>query len=258
MLTRILTGVVLAPIVVWLFLDGPAWLRSLLLVCGALVCLFELGAMTLAQHRLDRWVLLATGAAPLIGIALRGHDAPLDYALALIGPAIPVLLRPLPIEGASARLYAAWSAVLYITLPIAFALLITQQPAPWLIYVMTVVWAGDTGAYFAGRAFGKHPLHPAVSPKKTIEGAIGGLAGSALGGLGTILLLDLPIGLLPGLGLALLAGAVAQAGDLAESVLKRSAGVKDSGSILPGHGGMLDRIDGLLFALPVCAAVILS
>lgn len=257
MLTRILTGVLLGPLVFWLFIDGPLWLRSVLLVLGALACLFELGAMALTRHRLDRAVLLLTGSAPLVGVALRGHDDPVDYTLALLGPAIPVLLRPLPIEAAASRLHAAWSATLYVSLPLVFAQLLASRPEPWLVYVMTTVWAGDTFAYFAGRAFGRHPLHPLVSPKKTVEGAIGGLVGSGVGGVVTVLLLDLPMGLPEALGLALLAGAVAQVGDLAESLLKRSAGVKDSGALLPGHGGMLDRIDGLLFALPVCAAVIL-
>jgi phosphatidate cytidylyltransferase len=257
MLTRILTGVILGPLVFWLFIDGPFWLRSILLVAAALACLFELGAMALASHRLDRWMLLLTGSAPLIGVALRGHDHPLDYTVALLGPSLPVLLRPLPIETAGPRLYAAWSATLYVALPLVFAQLLASRPEPWLVFVMTTVWAGDTFAYFAGRALGRRPLHPLVSPKKTVEGAIGGLLGSGAGGVLTVILLDLPMELPPALGLALLAGAVAQAGDLAESLLKRSAGIKDSGALLPGHGGMLDRIDGLLFALPVCAAMIL-
>ena len=258
MLTRILTGLVLAPLVVWLFLAGPPWLQAAVLIGGALLCLHELGTMAFPTRAMDRAALLIAGVAPIVGLVARGgHDAPLDYAIALIVPAIAVLLRPQPIEGAGARLLSAWAASVYISLPMAYAVLLAWQPEPWLIYVMSTVWAGDTLAYFAGRAFGKHPLHPAVSPKKTIEGAVGGLVGSAAGGVGTVLVLDLPMGIGPTLGLALLAGLVAQIGDLAESVLKRSSGVKDSGAILPGHGGMLDRIDGVLFALPVCAVALL-
>jgi phosphatidate cytidylyltransferase len=257
MLTRILTGLVLAPLVVWVFLGGPPWLRAAVLIGGALICLHELGGMAFPALRLDRVVLLIAGVAPLVGLVVRGHDGPLDHAVALILPAVAVLLRPLPIEGAGPRLLAAWASVAYISIPMMWAILLAWEPAPWLIYVMATVWAGDTLAYFAGRALGKHPLHPAVSPKKTLEGAVGGLVGSALGGVATVILLELPLGLGATIGLSLVAGLVAQIGDLAESVLKRSAGVKDSGAILPGHGGMLDRIDGVLFALPVCGAVLL-
>ena len=115
----------------------------------------------------------------------------------------------------------------------------------------SIAFLGDTGAYFTGRALGRHKLYPALSPKKTWEGAVGGLASSA--GAAAIAhfwyLPELP--LIPGLILGAAAGAMGQAGDLCESMIKRAHGVKDSGTLLPGHGGMLDRIDALLFAAPV-------
>src|SRR6202044_2759789 len=110
-----------------------------------------------------------------------------------------------------------------------------------------LAWFADTGAYFAGRFLGKHKLYEAVSPKKTVEGAIGGLIASVVWALlGSFFFLR---GMLPvahAIPLALAAGAFGQAGDLAESLLKRSTGVKDSGAIVPGHGGILDRVDALL------------
>jgi phosphatidate cytidylyltransferase len=121
----------------------------------------------------------------------------------------------------------------------------------WILFFLLVVWLGDTGAYYVGRAFGKHKLAPLISPKKTVEGAVGGLLGNVLAAL---------VGkkmFLPGTSLVSLLvlggvmGVVSQLGDLAESALKRGAGVKDSSNLLPGHGGMLDRIDGILFAAPV-------
>jgi len=107
-------------------------------------------------------------------------------------------------------------------------------------------WMSDTGGYFAGRFLGKHKLYEAVSPKKTVEGSLGGLAGGLAGMFLTraVLLPDLPLS--HGIPLALGATALGQAGDLGESVLKRSTGVKDSGAIVPGHGGILDRVDALM------------
>ena len=125
------------------------------------------------------------------------------------------------------------------------------NPAPrglaWLLTIVVITWLSDTGAYLIGRAVGKRPLIPTVSPKKTVEGLIGGLVcASAAGAVATrVFGLGTPIWL--GLALGLLLAAIGVIGDLAESLLKRQAGVKDSGTLIPGHGGMLDRLDALLF-----------
>lgn len=122
---------------------------------------------------------------------------------------------------------------------------------PFLIFFLFLVtWANDTGAYYVGTFWGRHPLAPRISPRKTWEGAIGGLFGSVLAALAcrTWFLDSLSAG--EAIGAGVLIGLAAPLGDLAESILKRSAGVKDSGSILPGHGGLLDRIDSLVFTTP--------
>ena len=118
---------------------------------------------------------------------------------------------------------------------------------------MTIMfaWFADTGGYFAGRFLGKHKLYEAVSPKKTVEGAIGGLAGSVRGAVLAHFWFLPSLELVPGIVLALVAGCLGQAGDLGESLLKRSFGVKDSGAIVPGHGGILDRVDALMLTAAV-------
>jgi len=119
----------------------------------------------------------------------------------------------------------------------------------WVFLTMALAWGSDTSAYFVGRKFGKTKLAPRISPKKTLEGSAGGLAASVLGALAMSSFLP---GLSPidAIALGILAGAAGQAGDLLVSVLKRSSGVKDSGGILPGHGGILDRVDALAFTAP--------
>lgn len=127
-----------------------------------------------------------------------------------------------------------------------------------LLALMVVVWCADSGAYFAGRRFGRHKLSPAVSPGKTWEGFFGGMAASLLAAVLAVVVLGLPsAAALPFIVAAAIAALVSVFGDLSESMFKRMAGVKDSGRILPGHGGMLDRVDSLCAALPVFAMVFL-
>ncbi|MFO0751516.1 MAG: phosphatidate cytidylyltransferase [Myxococcota bacterium] len=257
MLTRIITGLVLAPLVVLLFIAGPDWLKAVVIIVAAGICLAELYAMALPGHALERWVGVALGVG-LLTVLWRSPPGQ-AFGLAAAGLAIPavvVVLRPLPIETAALRLFALWGGLIYIVLPLYAALELALAPDPWMLYVGASVWIGDTAAYFTGRAFGRHKLHPKVSPNKTIEGAIGGLVGSALGGFAMVKILDLPLALAPALLYSVAGGAIAQMGDLAESLIKRSCGVKDSGTLLPGHGGLLDRIDALIVALPFFALVL--
>jgi len=163
--------------------------------------------------------------------------------------------------------------LLYVGATLPFALHLRSFPsgtgegAGWegtflVIFVLLVTWLGDASAYFGGRALGRRKLLPSVSPAKTVEGALAGLLGS-MGGAALSCAFLLPIlggGLPLSVGaaslLGLLIGGVAQLGDLAESLLKREAGVKDSGRILPGHGGVLDRFDAVLFTLPLTYALL--
>jgi phosphatidate cytidylyltransferase len=143
--------------------------------------------------------------------------------------------------------------LLYIPLLLSHAALLRILPAgrDWIFLVLLVVMASDTLAYFVGRKWGRHRLYEAVSPKKTIEGSLAGLFGAVLGAAVSKLWFFTELSSVDVLLIGIGVGAFSQLGDLFESLLKRSFGVKDSGGLVPGHGGLLDRLDSLLFAFPV-------
>jgi len=142
---------------------------------------------------------------------------------------------------------------IYVPLLLSVLILIRngQDGITWVLFLLLLVFANDTGAYYAGKNFGNHKLIPSVSPGKTVEGFLGGLAGVMLTGVIFRFLFLSEIYFSMSILMFLLVGIAAPLGDLFESVLKRAGGIKDSGTILPGHGGILDRIDGILFATPV-------
>ena len=151
------------------------------------------------------------------------------------------------LQAAFGRVGIGLGSIVYCPLTLGFMVL---MPRDRILLLLAIIWVGDTGAYYGGRAMGRHLLAPKVSPKKTVEGAIAGVLGSVIAGAagGTWFLHES----LPTLIWVSVVTAIAgQVGDLAESVLKRSAGVKDSSSIMPGHGGILDRLDSLFFATPI-------
>ncbi len=126
-----------------------------------------------------------------------------------------------------------------------------EAGAAWIVFVITVTLLSDTAAYFVGRAIGRHKMAPYLSPKKSWEGAAGGLLGATIAGIVLIPLLGLPITLAAGALLGALGSVAGQLGDLAESLIKRQVNIKDSGHLIPGHGGILDRLDSYLFTGPV-------
>jgi phosphatidate cytidylyltransferase len=191
------------------------------------VVLMGVGAETVGPMAIGGWAAAATA-----GTILFFSLAPRRHALA---------------NAAITTLGMAWVGML------AFAILIAGGPHPvaHIIFLVLVIASNDVGGYFVGRSFGRRPLAPNVSPNKTLEGFIGGLVLSAM--VAAVLAVFPPweeIGITRALVTAGLIGILAPIGDLAESMVKRNLGVKDMGSVLPGHGGMLDRIDGFLFAVP--------
>jgi phosphatidate cytidylyltransferase len=139
--------------------------------------------------------------------------------------------------------------------PLSFLRL--EPGAAWIVFVLAINFLSDTGAYFVGRTLGRHRLAPYISPKKSMEGAAGGLIAAILAAALLVPLLGLPIEPLIGGLLGAIGSVAGQVGDLAESLIKRQVDTKDSGDLIPGHGGMLDRVDSLLFAAPVMYYLIL-
>lgn len=144
-------------------------------------------------------------------------------------------------------------STVYIPLSLACLVLIRNSPDGmiWIFLILGVIFAGDIGAFYVGRAWGRHKLCPSVSPKKTVEGALGGLGANLLLGAAVKCFFLPALSWGSSLIFFLALGAAGQVGDLFESLFKRASGIKDSGAILPGHGGILDRIDALLFAAPI-------
>jgi phosphatidate cytidylyltransferase len=257
-LTRIITGVVLAPALIALVLLGPLVAIFALFFIAAVLALQEFGRMALPapEASYERLVGLATGAAPVAGAYL-GGDAGLAAGMAVgaIAAMTALLVRPDPMETASRRAAMLLAGLAYVGVLFAFAVMLLhlgeERARGAIMLLFLTVWLGDTCAYFAGRALGRHKLYAKVSPKKTVEGGIGGMLGS-IGGAFLAQALFLPeLTVLDCIALGAGAGLLEQVGDFCESMFKRSFAVKDSGTLLPGHGGMLDRIDGLLFAAPL-------
>lgn len=248
------TAVVGIPILLWLMFLGPWW--AFQLVAGACIAL--------AGHELMRMTMKAESSLYLVGVASTLAILVLSIVIpAWLPTALVVhvslalfasLLRPEPHDVAGQRMAWLVAGPLYVAIPLASVgrLHLLPHGGQWVLLSMWIAWAGDTGAYFAGRYFGKHKLYPKVSPSKTVEGGLGGLLGSLTGGLAAHFwfLPDLP--LLDAVLLSILGGAAGQLGDLVESLVKRSVGAKDSGNVLPGHGGMLDRVDALMFTATAC------
>ncbi len=262
---RVLTALILAPLVLALVFLGPMWLITLVVAAVAMLAAWEFLALT-EQRGAKPPRILTLGT---IGLLFVGNYQWPDETATLFGLLSIVLLVYCtfrsPVDRALSDATASVFALFYLGLTlIALPMLRGATNGPSLLaFLFLTVWAGDTVAMYAGRALGKRKMAPNLSPNKTWAGAIGSVVG-AVAVAGILLALssyltqwnsvklsfaDAPTWYW--LVLAVVVNVAAQVGDLAESALKRSAGVKDSGTLLPGHGGILDRIDALLLAAPV-------
>lgn len=257
LLRRALTALVVLPLLLFALLRGPALLGVSIVALAVLLGLFEFYAL-LAKRGLEpfrKTGLLLAGLIFLEELRPLGLGAPL-WPLVAVLLLTAALRRAGDLERTVPSSAGTFLGATYLgALGGAMAGLLLLAPAAQggfrLLLLLGIVMVSDTFAFFVGHALGRHRLAPALSPGKTVEGALGGLVGGALGAW-----LVRALGL-PGLPLrhALLLGVTVAAmgiiGDLLESLLKRWAGVKDSGNLFPGHGGMLDRLDSLLFGAPV-------
>jgi len=261
--TRVIAALIMAPVAICAMLLLPTqWLAALAAIVF-LTGLWEWLKLSGVDDTLPRTILLVLNLVLMVLLVWASSGSLVLFQLAsLVGVAWWLLAlvwlrffnfgadhgsyaRALKLAAGSLAIVPAWTALVLIH---------AEQPMGhrWLLTALAIVWAADSGAYFAGRHFGRHKLAPRISPNKTIEGLLGGmvaglLAAAAFGAIAGATMAQMPALL----GVAAVTVLASVLGDLFESLLKRQAGAKDSGNVIPGHGGVLDRIDGVLAALPV-------
>jgi phosphatidate cytidylyltransferase len=250
---RLATAAVGGPAILAVLYFGQPWWWLAFVAVAAAIGAAELFGM-LCPNDVPSRVFGVLMTEAVIGIVWRfGLDARVLLTLILVMPTlgmVVVLLRLGDMKTAALRVAAFVFGPLYLGGGLAASVLERRDAGGdgpgFVVLALMLSWLSDTGAYFAGRFFGKHKLYESVSPKKTVEGALGGLGGAIAGALLAHFFYLKSLPLIDALVLAVVAGGLGQAGDLGESLMKRSVGVKDSGGIVPGHGGILDRVDALL------------
>jgi len=277
---RVGTAAVLMPVVIGLVLWGSTTVVAVAVAVLTTVALWEyfgLGeaighrgyrvwtvncaALLIFQQAGYRWGWLTSANIPggdsafvqaRFQMFLVLYSQPLLFFLFVMGLAMLTLWTRRPLVEAIPSAGMSCSALLLIAFPLSFAARLHAIPTigpQMLLFACAITWAADTTAYFVGRGIGKHLMAPKLSPKKTWEGSVGGMVGSLVVAYAFSYWIKIPVGHL--LAMGAIGNVAGQMGDLLESAYKRSAGVKDSGGLLPGHGGILDRIDALILCIPV-------
>lgn len=257
---RELTAAVLIPAVLAVLIAAPTWGFSLLVAAASSVALVEFYGLLLAA---GWFVPRLAGGALFLGLLVAAHLRDLTLLTALA--AASVVLLPALVLFASPRvevLLPSSAGSVFATLYVAAggAAIIGLRAIGWkpVLFLFAVVWAGDSAAYYSGRRWGRAKLAPVVSPKKTWAGFYGQLVAGGLLGLAVGFLTgNAAMAALAMAGTGVAVSVVAVVGDLVESTFKRSCAVKDSGGLLPGHGGLLDRLDSLLYASPVLLLLVI-
>jgi phosphatidate cytidylyltransferase len=249
---RVLTALLLIPFFCYIILWAPEW-ALLAAVAGVAMLCFREYAELVSLHNIEKPGVFGYVAGLLL-LFLPGKDFAFLVLIAILAMALALRSRELG-QGlpAAATLLLG---VVYVFGSLRCAIDLHAISPYWLFFALSLNWAGDISALYVGQLIGRHKMAPHVSPGKSWEGAAASVVASVVYGASYFPRLLPSVPLLEGLGLAALANVAGQFGDLCESGLKRGAGVKDSGTLLPGHGGWLDRVDSSLFALPVIYFVV--
>jgi len=250
---RVLSTIVLLPVFVWIVVGGPAWLFALMIVGAAMLANWEFTRMF---HRAGVPVLREAGLlwGGLVTLAfVRPDRAGAAFAVVLLGLLAASLDGGVGGPARWQRVAVTLLGVCYVNWLLGHAISLRALPdgVHWILLLVWVTWIGETAAYAVGSLVGRHKLAPGISPGKTVEGAVAQLAASLLAALTAGGWLFPGLRVWDAVAVGVLLGVLGQVGDLVESALKRSVGTKDTGNVIPGHGGILDRIDGLLFNAPV-------
>jgi phosphatidate cytidylyltransferase len=253
---RLATALVLLPVFLLIVIKAPGWMFNSLVVIASGAALWELLRLFEGAGRpVDRGLAMLAGVTVTASFGasrlLDPHALPVfSLALAVVVVLTAPVWRGTPdVERAANTLLA----VLYVGWLLGFGILL-HHTSPLgdelVLFVVGVTWVGETAAYLVGSTLGRHKLAPVISPRKTVEGALAQVVASIAAGIALAAWLLPACGWALAVGAGVLLGVIGQFGDLAESAIKRSVGTKDTGRLIPGHGGVLDRIDSLLFNLP--------
>ena len=252
---RIITGLSLVALFVAIFLFSPPWLVGIIATLIILLASWEFLEMTLPEQALgDRLLCLALASLiPWAALAGRADCLMGSLFVPLFALGIRSLFGGKELKTRFEELQISLFGILYVSFTLShFVLLRTMEDwMPWIFFILIVTYVGDVAAFFAGTRWGKRKLSPRLSPKKTVEGALGGTLATVLAGCACKLVFFPALTVLEAVWISAILSVSGQLGDLLESLIKRSYGIKDSGRMLPGHGGILDRIDSILLAGPV-------
>jgi phosphatidate cytidylyltransferase len=250
---RLLSTLILLPLFIWMVIDGPLWLFGAIMVLAGALGQWEFtGMFERAGIRTFRWLGLVGGTVLTASFALPVSERVTFTVVLLLVFGAGLLGR-----GAD---HPAWEPMAVTLLGICYVnwllgytfwLRDLESGVDWVLLLVSVTWLGETAAYLVGSTLGRHRLAPSISPRKTVEGALAQLAASVLAALGARAWFFPALSLESAIVVGLLLGVTGQVGDLVESAIKRSVGTKDTGRLIPGHGGVLDRVDSLLVNTPV-------
>ena len=248
-----ITALILLPVVILTIIKGGPLPFACLLSIFSFIGTCEFYRMALPERTIEIWPAASCAALTIFIPFIGGERLALAGLIGLFMLfALLFLFRIRDITSAAREIAYVVLGFLYIPFMLMHLVMLHQTAYgwQWLLVIMLIVMTNDSAAYYTGSAFGKHRLYPLVSPKKSIEGALGGLVGSVGGTLLAKFTFFPQLSLADALITAIVIGILGQTGDLFESLLKRSFGVKDSGNSIPGHGGVLDRLDSIIFAAP--------